>query len=290
MPPSRNSPRWPAESAALRTAGKPMRPAARASRSVRTAAKAGCGTPCSASAWRMAILLVIRCATSRPMPGSPSSSATAATIGTARSAATVMTPSTACRRPTSTTAFDVGEVDHLAHIGNGEPRRLGVPVDGDDARAELAHALDRALLVPARADEQHRPSIHGGDAMSVRILVTGMSGTGKSSALAELARQGFRTVDTDEPGWKDGELWREDRMAELLGEDGGTLFVSGCVPNQGRFYDRFDAVVLLSAPADVMLERIDGRTNNTFGKSPKSGRASCRPGRGRAAAARRVHA
>jgi dephospho-CoA kinase len=34
-----------------------------------------------------------------------------------------------------------------------------------------------------------------------RILVTGMSGTGKSSALAELERRGFRTVDTDEPGW-----------------------------------------------------------------------------------------
>ena len=100
-----------------------------------------------------------------------------------------------------------------------------------------------------------------------RILVTGMSGTGKSSALAELARRGFRTVDTDEPGWKDGELWREDRVAALLAEDGGTLFVSGCVENQGRFYDRFDVVVLLSAPADVMLARIDARTNNRFGKS-----------------------
>jgi predicted ATPase len=28
-----------------------------------------------------------------------------------------------------------------------------------------------------------------------------MSGTGKSSALAELERRGLRTVDTDEPGW-----------------------------------------------------------------------------------------
>jgi dephospho-CoA kinase len=100
-----------------------------------------------------------------------------------------------------------------------------------------------------------------------RILVTGMSGTGKSSALAELARQGFQTVDTDEPGWKDGELWREDRIAELLDQEGETLIVSGCVENQGRFYDRFDAVVLLSAPAEVMLERIDARTNNPFGKS-----------------------
>ena len=35
------------------------------------------------------------------------------------------------------------------------------------------------------------------------ILVTGMSGTGKSSALAELGRRGFRVVDTDEPGWRE---------------------------------------------------------------------------------------
>jgi dephospho-CoA kinase len=103
--------------------------------------------------------------------------------------------------------------------------------------------------------------------------VTGMSGTGKSTALAELARRGFRVVDTDEPGWKerrDSDLvWREDRMSELLArDDGGTVFVSGCVSNQGRFYDRFDAVVLLSAPADVLLERIEARTSNPYGKDP----------------------
>jgi len=162
----------------------------------------------------------------------------------------------------------VGEVDDLAHPCDLEPGRGRVAVDGHDPHAELVHALDRAALVPARADEEERPLGHGGDAMRVRrILVTGMSGTGKSSALAELARQGFRTVDTDEPGWKDGELWREDRIAELLDQEGETLIVSGCVENQGRFYDRFDAVVLLSAPAEVMLERIDARTNNPFGKS-----------------------
>ena len=101
-----------------------------------------------------------------------------------------------------------------------------------------------------------------------------MSGTGKSTALAELAQRGFRVVDTDDPGWKeprDGdEVWRDDRMAALLAEDDGrTLFVSGCVPNQGAFYDRFDAVVLLSAPAEVILDRIDTRTTNGFGKSPE---------------------
>jgi len=106
----------------------------------------------------------------------------------------------------------------------------------------------------------------------VRILVTGMSGTGKSSALAELARQGFRTVDTDEPGWtvedaNGGRWWDEERIAELLAAEGPTLYVSGTVSNQGRFYDRFDAVVLLSAPSDVLLDRISARTTNDYGKS-----------------------
>ena len=106
-----------------------------------------------------------------------------------------------------------------------------------------------------------------------RVLITGMSATGKSTALGVLAKRGFRVVDTDEPGWKerrgDEEVWREERISELLsGEDGGALFVSGCVSNQGRFYDRFDAVVLLSAPADVILERIASRTTNRYGKDP----------------------
>jgi AAA domain len=112
-----------------------------------------------------------------------------------------------------------------------------------------------------------------------RVLVTGMSGTGKSSALAELARRGFRVVDTDDPGWStwvepsDGArgewLWDEERMTELLrSDDGSTLFVQGCVRNQSTFYDRFDAVVLLSAPTDVMLDRIASRTTNDFGKIP----------------------
>ena len=30
-----------------------------------------------------------------------------------------------------------------------------------------------------------------------------MSGTGKSSALAELGRRGYRVVDTGEPGWRE---------------------------------------------------------------------------------------
>jgi adenylate kinase family enzyme len=112
-----------------------------------------------------------------------------------------------------------------------------------------------------------------------KVLVTGMSGTGKSTALAELAERGHRVVDTDDAGWCTwapvpddvaGEwVWDEVRMAELLASnDPRTLYVSGCVSNQGRFYDRFDAVVLLSAPADVIMERIENRTTNDYGKRP----------------------
>ena len=103
-----------------------------------------------------------------------------------------------------------------------------------------------------------------------------MSGTGKSSALAALERRGFQVIDTDEPGWTEwsehdgGYVWREERIAELLAREGGpSLYVSGTVSNQGRFYSRFDAVVLLSAPPDVLLTRIENRTTNPFGKTPE---------------------
>ena len=107
--------------------------------------------------------------------------------------------------------------------------------------------------------------------MSV-VLVTGMSGTGKSAALGELERRGHHVVDTDYGDWIDESrperLWREDRIAEMLDEHAeGTLFVAGCVANQGRFYPRFDAVVLLSAPLEVILERVAERDSNDFGKN-----------------------
>src|SRR6187455_1764029 len=108
-----------------------------------------------------------------------------------------------------------------------------------------------------------------------RILLTGMAGTGKSAALAELAERGYRVVDTDDPGWKEyrpyGEprdelhrgdwLWVEERMTALLdSDDDPSLFVAGGVRNQSKFYERFDAVVLFTAPADVILERVASRT------------------------------
>jgi dephospho-CoA kinase len=104
------------------------------------------------------------------------------------------------------------------------------------------------------------------------VLVTGMSGAGKSTVLAALALRGFETVDTDDRDWiehVDGEpLWREDRIDALLARPRrGPVFIQGTVANQGRFYHRFHAVVLLSAPKEVLFERIRTRTTNPFGKA-----------------------
>jgi adenylate kinase family enzyme len=50
-----------------------------------------------------------------------------------------------------------------------------------------------------------------------RILITGMSGTGKSTLLGELARRRHHTVDTDYEGWKQADsTWDESRMSLLL--------------------------------------------------------------------------
>ena len=131
------------------------------------------------------------------------------------------------------------------------------------------------------------------------VLVTGMSGTGKSTVMAELARRGHRVVDTDYGDWCEDvphpergseQLWREDRIGALLAEPvDGALFVSGTVANQGRFYPRFDAIVLLSVPEDVLLRPASAsRRTNDYGKTDAERRLLVLSdlSRGRAAARR----
>jgi shikimate kinase len=100
-----------------------------------------------------------------------------------------------------------------------------------------------------------------------RVLITGMSGTGKTTVLGELSRRGHQTLDTDYDGWvhADG-TWDEARMDAYLASN-SSVIVSGTVENQGRFYDRFEAVVLLSAPVEILIERVSIRTNNPYGNA-----------------------
>lgn len=99
--------------------------------------------------------------------------------------------------------------------------------------------------------------------------MTGMSGAGKTTVLDELRRRGHMTVDTDYDGWElPNGTWDEQRMHQLLASNRDVV-VSGTVENQGRFYDRFEHVVLISAPLQILVERVSGRTNNPYGKTPK---------------------
>lgn len=121
------------------------------------------------------------------------------------------------------------------------------------------------------------------------ILITGMSGTGKSTVVTDLQSLGYKAVDLDcdpfsvwvdaeeDPAYPDNEVapgkdwvWHEERVRELLAaQDTELLFVSGCASNMSKFYPSFEHVVLLTAPAFTIVERLQTREGNTYGRQPE---------------------
>lgn len=174
-----------------------------------------------------------------------------------------------------------------AHQRRGKGGESGAKALPADTSYNLTADRD-AALEPVRWMGSVRPSLRrDGDVMK-RVLLTGMSGTGQSTVIGELAARGYKAVDADTnefsewvevtddsgvPGtpvepdrdW----VWREDRVQELLStEDADVLFMSGCAANMVGFLPQFDHVVLLSAPAEVIVERLNTRTSNAYGKHP----------------------
>jgi broad-specificity NMP kinase len=89
-----------------------------------------------------------------------------------------------------------------------------------------------------------------------------------------MVARGDKAIDTDN-GWTEPQAdgrqrWREDAVSDLLAtEDADVLFVAGCEENQVSFHPRFDHIVLLTAPVEVLLERLATRSGNSYGKTPE---------------------
>jgi hypothetical protein len=102
-----------------------------------------------------------------------------------------------------------------------------------------------------------------------RILLTGMSGTGKSIVVRELAARGFKAVDTNH-GWSEPvpggrQRCREDVIQALLAtEETGWLR-----REPGAVLVQFDQIVRLSVLRETVLERLAVWASNPYGKAPE---------------------
>ena len=104
----------------------------------------------------------------------------------------------------------------------------------------------------------------------MRVLLTGMSGTGKTELVHELRNRGHEAYDADEDGFSeprdDGRWgWRAEKVAGLLDRASGRLvFFAGCSEEQAEL--PFDYRVLLTAPTPVLEQRLRTRTGNAYGR------------------------
>ncbi len=127
----------------------------------------------------------------------------------------------------------------------------------------------------------------------MRIFITGIAGSGKTTVLAELQKRGYATIDLDATGictWKNiatdeateyglngrDQKWLNehgwycdvDTLKKLLSciREDKDVFVAGFVDNIEDVVREFQKVFFLVASDDVTKERLSKRTNNHFGK------------------------
>jgi dephospho-CoA kinase len=126
----------------------------------------------------------------------------------------------------------------------------------------------------------------------MKYLITGVAGTGKSTAAKELRRRGYAAYDTEEgfsyyidkttgercaypknpsPEWYETHerVFDEKILLNLFEKHRDEpLFISTITANQSKFYQQFAKIFLLSAPDDIITHRLGTRTNNYFGRHP----------------------
>lgn len=131
--------------------------------------------------------------------------------------------------------------------------------------------------------------------MKQSILITGVSGSGKSSICAELNNAGYETYDLDsmsdvaimidrqtkqpvlkidhhndakkiqEMDW----IYQEDKLRTLIADQKNEIaFYCGIPSNLNEILPMFSKIILLSVTnPDIIRQRLTNRTSNDFGKS-----------------------
>jgi hypothetical protein len=131
---------------------------------------------------------------------------------------------------------------------------------------------DRSLVPErtARAQANRRSACPATGKLSIMplVLVTGISGSGKSAVCAELKRRAYEAHDTDQDGnavWvnrKTGEVTAMSaapnvKSAEWLDEQAWSV-----VP------ERVEALAERAIDSQTLRHRVESRTDNDFGKAP----------------------
>lgn len=130
-------------------------------------------------------------------------------------------------------------------------------------------------------------------------FITGVAGSGKSTIIKELERNGYEAYDVDEAGpvtakWHNNKtghphpkssIKAEDRTPEFLSEhdwkvprqeveelarraESKTVFMGGAIANEDEVRDLFRSVFALIVDAQTHKNRLMGRTSNDWGKNP----------------------
>jgi shikimate kinase len=105
----------------------------------------------------------------------------------------------------------------------------------------------------------------------MRVLLTGLSGTGKSTLIAELRARGLTAFDADDDGFTSPTpsgrwSWDTTRIETLLStHDPNLIFFAGCSDEQAHI--PFNFRILLVTPEPVLIHRLRTRTTNPYGST-----------------------
>jgi dephospho-CoA kinase len=170
---------------------------------------------------------------------------------------------------------------------------------GDDRRCPATWSRggqSTGCATGSAADESSRKRSRAGIMRYMPlILVSGISGSGKSAVCVELQKRGYEAHDTDldgnavwvdretgettpghsarsasSPEWFEKHEWRVvPEKVEALAEHASTrtVFLCGMTANEREVWHLFARVVYLSTDAQTIRDRVASRTTNDFGKT-----------------------